>query len=103
MKPIVPVALRERLGEDATHAFYDYIESSGEKWRDNVVTACTERMDVRIAHLASREDLIQGLATIRQEMANLRVELLRWSFAFWIGQVAATAGLMALLIRLLQP
>jgi hypothetical protein len=36
-------------------------------------------------------------------MAALRVELLRWSFAFWIGQVAVTAALMALLIRFLVP
>jgi hypothetical protein len=100
---MVPVALRERLGEDAAHAIYDYLENSGEKWRRDVTTVCTERMDVRISHLASREDLIEGLAAIRQDMANLRVELLRWSFAFWIGQVAAMAGLMALLIRLLQP
>ena len=103
MRSTVPVALRERLGEDATHAFYDYIESSGEKWRGDVTTACTERMDLRMEHLASRQDLVEGFARVREEMGNLRVELLRWSFAFWISQVAATAGLMALLIRLLQP
>lgn len=67
------------------------------------MTACTDRIDVRIERFALREDLINGLAGIRQEMATMRVELLRWSFAFWIGQVAATAGLMALLIRLLAP
>lgn len=67
------------------------------------MTACTERLDVRLERFALREDLIKGFAEIRDEMAALRVELLRWSFAFWIGQVAATAGLMALLIRLLTP
>ena len=103
MKPMVPIALRDRLGEDATHAFYDYIEDSGEKWRRDVTAAYTERMDLRMEHLASREDLVEGVARIREEMGTLRVELLRWSFAFWISQVAATAGLMALLIRLLQP
>ena len=103
MKAIVPVALRERLGEDAAHAFLDYIEDSGEKWRRDVTTACTERMDLRMEHLASREDLAEGFARIAQEISNIRAELLRWSFMFWIGQVAATAGLMALLIRLLQP
>ncbi len=100
---MVGAALRERLGEDAAYAFHDYIESSGEHWRNDVITACSERMDVRIERFALREDLIQGLSEIRQEMAILRVELLRWSFAFWVGQVATTAGLMALLIRLLQP
>lgn len=100
---MIAVALRERLGEDATHAFSDYIESSSEKWRDDVITACTERMDLRVAHLASREDLIEGFSAIRQEMADLRVELLRWTFAFWIGQVGVTTALMAMLFRLLKP
>lgn len=67
------------------------------------MTACTERLDVRLERFALREDLIKGFSEIRDEMAALRVELLRWSFAFWIGQVAATAGLMALLIRILAP
>lgn len=66
------------------------------------MTACTDRIDTRIERFALREDLLKGLSEIRKEMADLRVELLRWSFAFWIGQVAATAGLMALLIRLMS-
>lgn len=102
MKVIVPVALRERLGEDATHAFCDYLEHSSEKWRHDVTTACTERMDLRMQHLASREDLAEGFARIAQEIGNIRAEWLRWSFVFWIGQVVTTAALMSLLIRLLE-
>ncbi len=67
------------------------------------MTACTGRLDVRLERFALREDLIKGCSEIRDEMAALRVELLRWSFAFWVGQVAATAGLMALLVRILAP
>jgi len=67
------------------------------------MTACTDRIDVRLERFALRDDLIKGFSGIREEMAALRVELLRWSFAFWIGQVATTAGLMALLIRFLVP
>ena len=67
------------------------------------MTACTDRIDVRLERFALREDLVKGFSEIREEMAALRVELLRWSFAFWIGQVAATAALMALLIRFLVP
>ena len=84
-KPVVGVALRERLGEDGTHSLHDYVDSCGELWRQDVITACNERMDLRLERFA------------------LRVELLRWTFAFWLGNFATTAGLMALLIRLLQP
>ena len=65
------------------------------------MTQCTERIDLRLERFALREDLIKGLSDIRQEMAALRVELLRWTFAFWVGQVAATAGVVALLFRIM--
>ena len=67
------------------------------------VVVARDARAVRLERFALREDLVKGFSEIRAEMAALRVELLRWSFAFWIGQVAATAGLMALLIRLLTP
>jgi hypothetical protein len=40
-----------------------------------------------------------GFGTIRQEMANNRVELLRWAFLFWVGQFFAVAGLVGVLTR----
>ena len=36
---------------------------------------------------------------LRAEIAASRVDLLRWSFLFWIGQVAAVAGLLSLVVR----
>lgn len=97
------VALRQRLGDEDAHELMEDVGHQGDAWRKDVMTSCTDRIDVRIERFALREDLITGFAAIRDEMAALRVELLRWSFAFWVGQVATTAGLMALLIRILVP
>ena len=33
-------------------------------------------------------------AALRTDMAALRVELIRWMFAFWIGHVVTTAGIV---------
>lgn len=46
-----------------------------------------------------RQELHEGLASVRQEIAGTRVELLKWSFLFWVGQVAAMAGLLAFMLR----
>lgn len=100
---MVGVALRQRLGDDGAHELTEYVGHQGDAWRKDVMAACTDRLDVRLERFALREDFIKGFSEIREEMATLRVELLRWSFAFWIGQVAVTAALMALLIRLLAP
>ena len=50
-----------------------------------------------------RSEFRDGLAAIRVELhqglATTRVEMFKWSFVFWIGQVAATAGLLAFMLR----
>lgn len=38
-------------------------------------------------------------AVVTQELAAARVDQFKWSFAFWIGQVATTAGLLAYMLR----
>jgi hypothetical protein len=38
-------------------------------------------------------------AGIRQEIAASRVELLKWCFLFWIGQVLATASIVDGMLR----
>jgi hypothetical protein len=48
---------------------------------------------------ALRVEMAEGFARIRKEMGDQRVELLRWTFLFWIGQVAAMAGLLSLAMR----
>jgi hypothetical protein len=97
----IGVALRVRLGEEAAHDLMDYVADQRESWRNDLMTICTERVDVHLERFALKDDVVNGLAAIRREMSDLRVELLRWSFAFWIGQVVAMAGLMAVFLRLL--
>ena len=53
-----------------------------------------------------RVEMAEGFASVRRDVMGLRVELvdlrgevLRWAFAFWLGQFAATAGLLAFLLR----
>ena len=46
-----------------------------------------------------RQEFRQELATIRHDMANLKADLLKWSFLFWIGQVATIAALLSFMLR----
>ena len=45
------------------------------------------------------KDIADLQITLQKEMSENRVELLRWSFLFWIGQVAVVAGLLAFMLR----
>jgi hypothetical protein len=59
------------------------------------------RQEIAVGDTALRVVLVEGLSQIRREMSDLRVGVLGWSFLFWLGQVAATAGMLTMLLRAL--
>jgi hypothetical protein len=74
-------------------------------WSERVLATATDRFEVRLTHEIGllREEfhtsLHDGLTAVRNELATNRVEMLRWSFVFWIGQVAAVAALLSFMLR----
>jgi hypothetical protein len=61
------------------------------------------RKNVRVELATFRSDVKAEFATVRSEvkadLALTRAEVLKWSFLFWIGQVAAVGAVMAFLLR----
>jgi hypothetical protein len=119
----VPAALRERLDSEGTAGLLELLETIRRAWSLEVTTTCLERFERRLVeevaglrvemaegHATLRSEIAQsegrlvkemqiGLGTIRQEMANNRVEFLRWAFLFWVGQFFAVAGLVRVLMK----
>ena len=97
----VPTALRHRLGDDGTFGLIELLDADRKDWSDQVLTVAADRFERRLTEEISavRVELAQGLAGVREEIATTRVETLRWSFLFWVGQVAAMAGLLAFMLR----
>jgi hypothetical protein len=101
--PNVPLALAERLGPDATKGFTELLVAEHRAWTERIVTTCTDRFERRLVEETSklRVELSEMKADLRQEMATGRVELLKWAFLFWVGQLAGVGALMSLLLRTL--
>ena len=119
----VPAALRGRLGDDATFGLIELLESERKSCSEQVMSMAADRFERRLAEEMAglrqeigslRDDLRQEIGSVRsdlrqeigglrgdlrQEIASVRVEWLKWSFAFWLGQVAVTAGLLAFMLR----
>jgi hypothetical protein len=101
----IPAALRGRLDDDATFGLIELLDSERRDWSEQVISMASDRFERRLAQElgAMRAEiggaLNNGLTAIRHETAAARLEMLKWSFVFWIGQVAAIAGLLAFMRR----
>jgi hypothetical protein len=90
----IPAALRTRLEDDATFGLIEFMDSERKTWSEEVLAAAANRFEVRLTNELSalRRD-------VTHELSTTRIEMLRWSFVFWIGQVAAVTGLLAYMLR----
>src|SRR5207245_1830193 len=97
----MPAALRERLGDSATLGLLELFESQRNDWSEHVLSVAADRFERRLTEEISalRHEFHQGLTDVRAEIATTRVETLKWSFLFWVGQVAAMAGLLSFMLR----
>ena len=65
-----------------------------EAWAEHVLSIAAERFERRLAQE------ISGLEVrLTREMHAGFAEMFKWSFLFWIGQFAATAALLAFMLR----
>ena len=111
----VPAALSGRLGPDATNGLLQLLDRSHQEAREDVIIASTERFERRLVEETSglRIQINRLEATLRQEIADLgaslraeiasgRVEFIKWSFLFWIGQVLAMIGILGIMLRAIR-
>ena len=72
---------------------------TGRAWREDVLSVITERFERRLTEEISglRVGMANGFASLRQEIAVTKVDLIKWSFVFWTGQVVVLGGLMAIM------
>ena len=90
-------------------------EALKKEWTEHVMTLATERFERRLAVEMSQlrveisqhrtelgREFHDGLADVRRELANTRVEIIRWSFLFWVGQITAIAAMLTYMFRALE-
>ncbi len=77
------------LEEEKARKFVDYIEESSHT-----------TIEKELKNFATKEDLLREIEKLRVEMANLKVDLIKWMFIFWIGQVAVISGIIFVMLKL---
>lgn len=75
------------LSREQSRAIVKAIELSQRKTQEEVETDLRSWMDKRFA---TKEEF-------HKEMGQLRAELIKWMFIFWVGQIAAFTAIVKLL------
>jgi hypothetical protein len=106
--------LKPKLGGEEARSLLEFIASSVEQRAatkadlQQAVSSLREELHLAVASLREemrqgdaslREEMRQGDASLREEMQKVRAELIKWSFAFWVGNVAVLSGIMFALLR----
>jgi len=84
--------LKPKLGEEEARSLLEFIESTVEQ---RAVT----KADLQQTAASLREEIRQVDASLREEIQKVRADLIKWSFAFWVGNVAVLSGIMFALLR----
>jgi hypothetical protein len=90
----IPAALRAQLGDDGTFGLIELLETERHDWSQQVLSTAADRFERRLV-----EELSQLRTEVVREIHSTRVDILKSSFLFWIGQVAAMAGLLSYMLR----
>ena len=79
---LVPLPVRDRLGDAGS---------------DGLLMMFAEAH--RIATESFERRLGEETSTLRRDMAELKFDILKWNFLFWIGQVAVLVSVLSWMLR----
>jgi hypothetical protein len=100
--------LREALGDDAGEELVRIVDSAAadiSHLRGDVAELRQEmqagfaRMEqaMKLEVTGVRHDLTDKIAAVQVDVGNVKADLMKWSFVFWVGAVAAIAVLARVL------
>jgi hypothetical protein len=79
---IISEALRSKLGDEGAKELASLINQAARGAKEGALELVVEKFERRLA--------------------DLRAELVRWMFVFWVGQVAVMLGLLSFFYNLLR-
>ena len=82
----IPNILREKLGEAVVQALIEVLNQIEDRTKERAIESVEQRFEKR---------LIEEISKLRVEVHNMRADVVKWMFLFWIGQVATITGLFA--------
>lgn len=84
--------LKPKLGDEETRALIEFFDTS-------IETRAATKQDLQGVESALRQDIQRTESSLREGIHNVKVDLIKWTFGFWIGSIAVLSGIMIALFR----
>ncbi len=98
--------LKPKLGEEEARTLLEFVEASVERKaatkEDLQRTELALREEIRHVDQALREEihrLDQKIEAVKLDISAVKADLIKWTFGFWVGNVAVLSGIMFALLR----
>ena len=90
----------QKFGHDLVDEMVNWFNQMDTAYRSEL----RELNEVNFARFDAKleQRLAEVKAELRQEIAGLRADLIKWMFVFWVGNFATTAGLMFAMAHFLR-
>jgi len=82
---ILSASLPENQAKAVAKAINEAIEADTERKKDI---------------LATKNDLANLRAELKEDIANVKAEIIKWMFIFWIGQIGVMTGIIFAMLKL---
>jgi hypothetical protein len=95
----------EQFGDELANELVDWLNAVDATYRSDlreINELNFSRFDSRLEQRFAQQDakFEQRFADVRLEIARTKVELVRWMFALWTGQLLALGGFVLAVLRL---
>ena len=87
--------LKPRLGADEARELIDYIAGLEERVFEKAETELATKGDIALL----KGDMEKMEARLDAKLAQMETRLIRWMFAFWLGQFASLVAILFLFFK----
>jgi hypothetical protein len=97
----------QKLGHELVDEMVNWFNETDTAYRTELrelndlnFTRFEAKLEQRLSEVKAdlRQEIVLTRATLREEIAASHANLLKWMFAFWIGQAGLTVGLVLLVV-----
>ena len=95
-------SLRQEMAQQGANLHEEITQLGASLRQEMTQLGASLRQEMAEMRASLRDEIGRMGSDLRAEMASSRVELFKWCFLFWIGQVLAIGGLMGVMLRLMR-